>query len=91
MSRRRFRADANQDEIVSLLRQIPGVRVDVIGRPVDLLVGYRGHNFLIEVKNKNGRDTLTDAQRKFIPDWTGQVRVVHTFDEILELIQGAYK
>ena len=89
--RRAAKVDANQSEIISLLRQIPGVRVELIGRPVDLLVGYRGHNFLIEVKNKHGRDTLTDAQRKFIPDWTGQVRVAHTFDEILELIQGAYK
>ena len=88
---RTHRTDANQDEIIKLLRQIPGVRVEVIGRPVDILIGYRGHNLLVEIKNKSGRDTLTDAQRKFIPDWTGQVRVAHTFDEIFKLITESYK
>jgi len=87
----RHRTDANQVEIIRLLRQIPGVTVAVIGRPVDFIVGYKGRNFLIECKNKAGRNKLTDAQRKFIPTWTGQVRVAHTFEEILKLITEAYK
>ena len=89
--RRAAKVDANQAEIISLLRQIPGVTVEVIGYPVDFIVGFRGYNFLIECKNKHGKDTLTDAQRKFIPKWTGQVRVAHTFDEILKLITESYK
>ena len=89
--RRAAKVDANQAEIISLLRQIPGVRVEVIGHPVDILVGRNGKNYLIEIKNKDGKDTLTDAQRKFIPDWTGQVRVAHTFEEIFKLITESYK
>ena len=89
--RRAAKVDANQAEIISLLRQVPGVTVEVIGRPVDILIGYRGKNLLVEIKNKSGKDKLTDAQRKFIPDWTGQVRVAHTFEEILKLITEAYK
>ena len=89
--RRAARVDNNQAEIVDLLRQIPGVTVEPIGKPVDLLIGYRGLNFLIEVKNKDGFDTLTDAQIRFISEWKGQIRVAHTFDEILKLLQESYK
>ncbi len=42
--------DDNQKQIVRELRQIPGVSVYVIGQPVDLLVGYRAKNYLIEIK-----------------------------------------
>ncbi len=50
------RVDANQEQIVSALRAA-GAFVWIIGLPVDLLVGYKNHTFLVEVKStsKNNR------------------------------------
>ena len=50
------RVDANQDQIVVALRAA-GAYVWIIGLPVDLLVGYKGHTFLVEIK--------TDARQRF--------------------------
>jgi len=63
------RVDQNQDQIVSALRAA-GAYVWVIGLPVDLLVGYKGHTFLVEVKN-GPRKRLTPLQRDFFESWTG--------------------
>jgi len=43
------RVDANQDAIVATLRAA-GAYVWIIGLPVDLLVGYKNHTFLVEIK-----------------------------------------
>jgi hypothetical protein len=63
------RVDANQDQIVSALRAA-GAFVYVIGLPVDLLVGFKGHTFLIEVKD-GPRKRLTALQEEFFNEWTG--------------------
>ena len=47
------RVDANQAEIVAVLRAA-GAYVWIIGLPVDLLCGYAGKTTLIEVKTKTG-------------------------------------
>ncbi len=87
------RVDDNQKQIVRELRQIPGVSVYVIGQPVDLLVGYRAKNYLVEIKTEEKRDrpsAVTPAQKEFLGSWTGQVRIAASTEEILELIQEAY-
>lgn len=89
-----LRVDDNQAEIVKMLNEIPGVKCIVIGEPLDLLIGHRGHNFLVELKrpDKVGRpSSYTEKQKKFLPTWPGQARVASTFDEILTLITKAYK
>ena len=63
------RVDANQDQIVSALRAA-GAYVWVIGLPVDLLVGFRGHTFLVEVKD-GPKKRLTKLQADFFESWTG--------------------
>lgn len=63
------RVDANQDQIVSALRAA-GAVVWIIGLPVDLLVGYKGHTFLVEVKN-DPRKRLTALQADFFESWGG--------------------
>ena len=63
------RVDQNQDQIVSALRAA-GANVWVIGLPVDLLVGYKGHTFLVEVKN-GPRKRLTALQADFFESWGG--------------------
>ncbi len=87
------RIDANHREIVAALR-LAGATVQDLsavgcGCP-DLLAGYRGQNFLLEVKDGEKAPSmrkLTDAQAGFILLWRGQrVRVVGTVDEALAAI-----
>jgi hypothetical protein len=63
------RVDANQDQIVIALRAA-GAYVWIIGLPVDLLVGYKGHTFLVEIKT-DAKKRLTTLQRDFFENWGG--------------------
>ena len=63
------RVDANQDQIVVALRAA-GAYVWIIGLPVDILVGYNGHSFLVEIKT-DARKRLTTLQRDFFESWCG--------------------
>jgi hypothetical protein len=63
------RVDANQDQIVSALRAA-GAYVWIIGLPVDLLVGYHGHTFLVEIKS-GSKKRLTALQADFFDNWSG--------------------
>jgi hypothetical protein len=86
--RRAARVDANQDAIVAALRAA-GASVEVIGKPVDLLVGFRGINHVLECKDgakSAGNRPLTKAQQEFIPNWRGTVCVVLSPDEALRAI-----
>jgi hypothetical protein len=67
--RRAARVDANQEQIVSALRAA-GAYVWIIGLPVDLLVGYKGHTFLVEVKSTS-KKRLTGLQDNFFENWSG--------------------
>jgi len=63
------RVDANQDQIVSALRAA-GAYVWIIGLPVDLLVGYKNHTFLVEIKT-DSKKRLTKLQSDFFDNWSG--------------------
>ena len=63
------RVDANQDQIVIALRAA-GAYVWIIGLPVDLLVGYKGHTFLVEIKT-DAKKRLTALQQDFFESWGG--------------------
>ncbi|MBI1924386.1 hypothetical protein HYR99_09060 [Candidatus Poribacteria bacterium] len=85
--RRDAKVDHNQREIVSALRQI-GASVYPLhfagnGCP-DLLVGFRGKNFLMEVKTERGR--LNADQRTFHASWRGHVAVVKSASEAVSVI-----
>jgi len=67
--RRAARVDSNQLEIVAALRSV-GASVFVIGLPVDLLVGYKGHTFLVEIKD-GPKKRLTALQEAFFAKWAG--------------------
>lgn len=82
--RRDAKVDHNQNEIVSALRQI-GASVYPLhfagrGCP-DLIVGFRGRNFLLEVKTERGR--LNTVQSDFHRSWRGQTAVVREAREAL--------
>ena len=69
MIRRAARVDANQAQIVWALRAA-GAYVWIIGLPVDLLVGYKGHTFLVEIK-AGPKKRLTALQEHFFENWSG--------------------
>ena len=87
--------DANEPEIVQALEAI-GCTVFRMDRPVDLLVGYLSPigpiNFLIECKMP-GRENRKDqqTQRDWMKGWRGQVRVVTSAEEAIELVTQAYQ
>jgi len=63
------RTDANQEAIVKALRNA-GAYVWIISLPVDLLVGYKGHTFCVEIKT-DARKRLTALQADFFENWSG--------------------
>jgi hypothetical protein len=87
--------DGNQAEIVECLRGIPECSVKVLsavgeGCP-DILVGYRGANFLFEIKDPSQpphRHELTEDQVKFHSSWKGQAQKVFTLKEIVTTLTG---
>lgn len=87
--------DGNQAEIVEALRAIPDCSVLVLsgvgqGCP-DVMVGYRGFNFLFEIKDPDQpahRHELTDAQRTFHAAWKGQAQRVFSLKEIITALTG---
>lgn len=90
--RRAAKVDRNQSEIVAALRDI-GATVQPLhavgkGCP-DLLVGFRGVNTLLEVKdwqNSPSQRALTPDQVEWHGGWKGQVAKVETVDAALAVI-----
>ncbi len=86
------RADANQPAITKALRQI-GATVQVIhmvgeGCP-DLLVGLRGVNFLLELKDGDKPPSarkLTPDEVEWHEDWRGQVAIVYDVQQAIDAI-----
>ena len=88
---KRHRPDSNQKKIVQALRDI-GAVVFLIGRPFDLLVGFRGQLYLLEVKNPGGRNILGVSQELDILALSlvdVEVRVVRSVDEALGSVTNA--
>lgn len=88
MKRYAARADRNQAEIMAALKRI-GADVLYIGSPVDLLVGYRGRNELLEVKDGTkppSARALTTAEAEFINRWRGTVYIVASVDEAIRAV-----
>lgn len=92
MRRAAARVDANQHLIVNALRQA-GCTVQCLsavgkGCP-DLLVGYDGKNYLLEVKDGSKKPSarrLTEHQWEWIPAWKGQVAVVKSVEEACSIV-----
>ena len=56
----------------------------MIGKPVDLVVGYNGITHLWEVKNRDGKNRVEPAQAEFIDEWTGRpVAIVRDLKDCL--------
>lgn len=90
MTRRAAKVDLNQSQIVEELRGIPGVSVALthtLGRGYpDIVVGWRGLNFLFEIKQPGREDDLTEDEVRFHREWAGQVSVVSSSSEIWDIM-----
>jgi Holliday junction resolvase len=90
--RRAAKVDDNQSEIVAALRAV-GATVQPLhsvgkGCP-DLVAGYRGQNFLIEIKDGSKRPSerkLTADQVEWHGGWKGAVHVAETVRDALSII-----
>lgn len=87
------RADANQSELVKQIRKLPGVTVKhthIVGDGfTDLAVGFRGINYLFEVKDPKKPPSarkLTPDEEKFHAEWTGSIHVVETIDDVIKIL-----
>jgi hypothetical protein len=77
------RNDANTGEIVDALEAV-GVTVVRLGNPLDLLCGFKGVNYLLEVKTETGK--LRASQKAFFGYWRGQALVVRSVADALAAI-----
>jgi hypothetical protein len=60
---------SNQAQIVSVFRAA-GAYVCILGQPIDLLVGYKNHTILVQIKNAFDRPT-SELQADFLNNWAG--------------------
>ena len=89
--------DVNQSAIVTALRKI-GCSVQILaavgqGCP-DLLCGYRGVNYLLEVKDGEkppSKRKLTPDQLVWHAGWRGQVCVVETIQQAIEMVTKCHR
>jgi len=85
--RRAAKIDANQPAIVAALERV-GAKCYFLGKPLDLLVGYRGKNLILEVKNPDGKDEITREQAEFMATWPGEYHIVRSVKEALTAVLG---
>lgn len=90
--RRAAKIDDNQTEIVNALRKVGACVFSTAGQAKgfpDLVVGFKGVNYLLEVKDSNkppSAQALTPDQVKFHAIWTGQIAVVNSVEQALKVI-----
>ena len=84
--------DANQSEIIDGLRSLGATVVslsNVGGGCPDIVIGYKGVNYLVEIKDGNkpkSERELRAKQHAFFDSWKGQVEVATSLDECLKII-----
>ena len=91
--RRAGKVDGNQAEVVRKLRDC-AVKVEVlsdVGKGVpDLLLGFRGINLLVELKDGSkppSARSLTADQKAWHESWPGQVDVAEDFESAWAIVQ----
>lgn len=79
--------DRNQSSVVKHFREL-GASVthlhSVGGGVPDLVVGYNGENYMVEVKSPRGK--LNEKQVEYFNNWNGQICVIRTNKEVEELL-----
>lgn len=81
------KVDSTQQEIVEALRKFGASVLDLheVGHSApDLCAGFRGKNWLIEIKSAHGK--LSDSQAEWHALWGGQVATIRTAEEAIALL-----
>jgi Holliday junction resolvase len=77
--------DENELEIVNALRSAGASVAHLSSKGIpDLLVSFRNKLFLMEVKMLGKK--LTPEQVKFHENWKGEIHIVRTVDEAIEIL-----
>ncbi len=93
MPKMRSRVDRNQAEIVEAFRRYGAsvAHTHQLGKGFpDLVVGYHGQNWLIEVKDwmkPQSQRALTPAEKEFRDNWRGTYHIVETIGDVAALIE----
>ncbi len=91
-NRQNAKVDANHPQIVKDLEKLQGVSVKsvaTIKKFLDIVVGYKGKNYLFEIKNPDyppSARKLTPDEKVFHDNWQGQADVILYTKDILRII-----
>lgn len=89
---RHGRRDANHTAVVEAVRGIGASVLDLAdlgGGCPDVLVGFRGVNLLLEIKDgckPPSARKLTQAEQDFFRDWRGTVYIVFSAADAIEVV-----
>lgn len=92
--RRVARVDVNQKQIVDGLRRYGAsvLLTHQLKNCFDVLVGYKGVNFIMEIKDPNkppSQRKLTDGELEFKNKWKGGTyHIVETLEQAINIIDG---
>jgi hypothetical protein len=88
------KTDANHKRIIDSCRKIPQLSVfstHTIGKGFpDIVIGYKGINYLIEIKDGDkpkSQTKLTEDEITFHKKWNGQICIVYSFQDIINILQ----
>lgn len=90
---RAAKIDSNHAEIVRQLKMLTGISVYSVAQLkkfCDIIVGFKGKNYLFEIK-KGHKSKLTPGETLFQQNWEGQVKTITSVDEVLSEIGFKYK
>ena len=85
------RVDTNHLDICATLRRLGATVVSTaaLGHAFpEAVVGYRGHNYLIRIKDARKRWELDNDQEDFHSSWKGQIVIIDSIDAAVEWING---
>lgn len=91
--RRAARIDGNQKKLVKQCRKagMTVAHTHMIGKGFpDIVVGYRGRNELIEIKDPDkppSKKKLTPDEVEWHNNWRGSVHVCETIDDVLAIFE----
>ena len=94
MPRYAAKIDANQPDLV---RQIRGLGASVLHTHTlgcgaqDIVVGFRGINYLFEIKDPNKPQSarkLTPDEEKFHMSWRGSIYIIETIDDVVNIFNS---
>jgi len=94
--RRAAKVDANHKKIVASLRKVgySVLNTHQLKNAFDILVGHKGRNYAFEIKDGDKPPSarkLTEGEQKFYDTWNGQIDVIYTAEQAIEIIEGAKK